>query len=167
MATIQPLSQKTLKDTIALTNTVFPWESRWGSAAWAFRFSLIHPRLSRILFLPLGIRWAHYWVAINGGKTVLGVTGLYRPHKDTEAYWLGWTCVAPEARGQRIGSQLLDFAIEQTKKAGVSYLRLYTWDGEEATVARQLYERRGFQLTHTEKLEEYSLLYYELPLVVG
>ncbi|OLP17877.1 hypothetical protein BST81_12520 [Leptolyngbya sp. 'hensonii'] len=168
MLAIYPLSPATLGSAIDLTKRVFDrpgfWWEQPGFVLW---LSLRRNFVARSIFRLLGMGEARYWVVADETGLVLGVTGLYTYLNDPDACWLGWTCVDPEARSRRIGSQLVDFAIAQSQSTGRSYLRLYTWDGEEAAVARHLYQRRGFQLTRTEKLESYSLLYYELPVQQG
>lgn len=56
--------------------------------------------------------------------------------------------VHPEARGQRIGQQLLAQAILESRAAGASRLRLTVLKANE--VARRIYEQFGFQLSEKD-----------------
>ncbi len=108
----------------------------------------------------------NFWGAIDSETgQLLGTTGLYACTYDVaEAVWLAWFCVAPEARRQGTGSRLLDFSIEQAKRAGRSYLRLYTWDRSDAAAAQILYESRGLKIVCKKWRLFYTTLYRELLL---
>ncbi|QIR35486.1 GNAT family N-acetyltransferase [Tolypothrix sp. PCC 7910] len=168
MIEIQPLSKETLTAAIDLANKVFQYQRWWEKASWAFKLSLMHGYLPKLLLGFLGISWCRYWVAVNSQADVLGVTGLYTQRGDAETYWLGWTCVNPEARGQGIGAKLVDFAINQAKNDGANDLKLYTSDLPSNAIARQLYERRGFELVQQvpqqRQQRTFNILYYQLPL---
>ncbi|BAY30190.1 hypothetical protein NIES2107_20340 [Nostoc carneum NIES-2107] len=168
MIEIKPLSKETLTATIDLANQVFPYLRWWEQASWNFQLSLMPGYLPKLLLGLLGISWCRYWVAVNSQAEVLGVTGLYSQRGDAETYWLGWTCVNPEARGQGIGAKLVDFAINQAKNSGANNLKLYTSDLPSNAIALQLYERRGFKLVQQvpkkHKQMTFNILYYQLPL---
>ncbi|MDX2100028.1 MAG: GNAT family N-acetyltransferase [Leptolyngbyaceae cyanobacterium bins.59] len=165
MITLEPLSPDTIGEAIRLTDRVFDYPAFWWEKpSFVLWLSLNNGFIAKTIYRFLGVEWATYWVARDEEGAVVGITGLYTYLKEPEAYWLGWTCVDPQVRGRKIGSGLVDFAIAQTREAGKAYLRLYTWDDEAATVARQLYERRGFHLTRTEDLKTYRVLYYDLAL---
>jgi GNAT superfamily N-acetyltransferase len=51
--------------------------------------------------------------------------------------------VAPHERGQGIGKQLLAFSLEEARKTGLPYLRLYTGDDPIEREAQRLYESFG------------------------
>ncbi|MHC4517723.1 MAG: GNAT family N-acetyltransferase [Planctomycetota bacterium] len=109
------------------------------------------------------------WGAIDSETgTLLGTTGLYVcTHDATEAVWLAWFCVAPEARRQGIGSQLLDFSIAQAKRTGRQYLRLYTSDRPVEAAAQILYESRGLKIVRKKRRLFYTTIYRERPLDRG
>jgi ribosomal protein S18 acetylase RimI-like enzyme len=78
---------------------------------------------------------------------VLGVIGLYARTEDRhEANWLGWFCVAPEARGLRLGQHLLDHAVAEARTTGRRLLRLYTSSDPNEDAAQIVYERNGFRV---------------------
>lgn len=166
---IEPLSEHTLPATIALTDLVFLYQRWWERASWAFSLSLMSGFVPRLLLRLIAVENCRYWVAIDSQTGVVGVTGLYQTPKDKhEAYWLGWTCVDPQTRGQGVGKQLIEFAIEQAKSSGISYLRLYTSDLPDYAIAVKLYERRGFELTNQVKENyqhrSFNILHYQLKL---
>ncbi|MHC5822627.1 MAG: GNAT family N-acetyltransferase [Nostoc sp.] len=168
MIEIKPLSKPTLTAAIDLADKVFQYQRWWEKASWIFQLSLMHSYFPKLLLGLLGISWCRYWVAVNSQADVLGITGLYTRSGNSETYWLGWTCVNPEARGQGIGAKLVDFAISQAKNSRANYLKLYTSDLPDYAIARQLYERRGFELVQEvlqkHKQTTFNILYYQLPL---
>ncbi|BAZ08823.1 hypothetical protein NIES4071_06290 [Calothrix sp. NIES-4071] len=168
MIEIKPLSKQTLTAAIKLADEVFQYQRWWTKASWAFQLSLMHGYFPKLLFRLKGISWCRYWVAVDSQANVLGITGLYTKSEDSKTYWLGWTCVKPEARGERIGSKLVDFAISQAQNSGANYLKLWTSDRRVYAIARQLYERRGFslfqQVPKKRKKMNFNILYYQLKL---
>jgi len=165
---IEPLSYKTLEAAIDLVNEIFPHQNLFEKASLTFRFSLQNSIISQLAFSVIGITEAHYWVAIDeDSRQVIGTTGLYCYKKDlNEAYWLGWTCVAPEARGQGIGGKLVDFCIAKARTAGKQFLRLYTSNHPNQAIAQILYEKRGFYLVGDSPIRgtQFKKLYCELEL---
>ena len=107
-----------------------------------------------------------FWGAIDRQTgTLLGTTGLYQyTHDATEAVWLAWFCVAPEVRRRGIGSQLLDFSIEQAKRTGLQVLRLYTSDRPNEAAAQVLYESRGLKIAAKKWRPLHTIIYRELRL---
>ncbi len=107
-----------------------------------------------------------FWGAIDRQTgRLLGTTGLYECTCDaTEAVWLAWFCVEPEARRSGIGSQLLDFSIEQAKRTERQYLRLYTSDRSTEAAAQLLYESRGLKTVERKRRLFYSIIYRQLRL---
>jgi len=84
-----------------------------------------------------------FWGAIDPQTgALLGITGLY----------------------QGIGSRLLDFSIEQAKRTGRKYLRLYTSDMSNEAAAQILYESRGLEIVARKWRLFYTVIYRELRL---
>jgi GNAT superfamily N-acetyltransferase len=106
------------------------------------------------------------WGAFDGETgTLLGTTGLYScTHDAEEAVWLAWFCVAPEARRQGLGSRLLDFSIDQARRTGRKYLRLYTSNRQNETAAQILYESRGLRIVGKKRRLFDTTIYRELAL---
>jgi GNAT superfamily N-acetyltransferase len=163
---IEPLSQTTLPQAIAVADQVFPNQGLTEKAGYFFRLSLISGWWPRLILRSVNIIEAGYWVAVEDDK-VLGTTGLYGYNQDFhEAYWLGWTCVSPEARGRGIGSKLVDYAIAKAQQSDKSFLRLYTSTHPNEAVAQTLYENRGLKVIGEKALwgSPYKRIYRELKL---
>jgi GNAT superfamily N-acetyltransferase len=92
-----------------------------------------------------------YWVAADEAQSVIGITGLYADRNDSTFIWLGWYGVNPVNRKQGIGSMLLQFAIDEAMRRGVSTLKLYTSSDPNEQAAHQLYKKFGFQQTGIDK----------------
>ena len=122
------------------------------------------------------VRWVTAWAGVaefldlwgafdEETGTLLGTTGLYAcTHDAAEAVWLAWFCVAPEARRQGIGSQLLDFSIAEARRTGRRYLRLYTSNRSNEAAAQVLYESRGLKVVKKKWRLIYTTIYRELAL---
>ena len=96
---------------------------------------------------------------------MLGTVGHYRLVQDyREALWLSWFCVAPEARGKGIGKRLLDHAINEARRKGAWYLRLYTGSDPDEARAQLLYESRGLREVRRVRRIGYQKIYRELDL---
>lgn len=80
------------------------------------------------------------WLA---AKNAPNITIDKEAHEDE--YYVDTICVAPEARGKGIGTLLLQFAIDQTKKRGFNKLSLNVETKKEQAI--RLYERTGFVIT--------------------
>jgi GNAT superfamily N-acetyltransferase len=163
---LHPLTPGTLQSAIRLANQVFPRQPWRERASIALRLSLHCGPTVRLALRLCGIVDAHYWVAINDQGAVIGLTGLYRYRQDAaDAQWLGWTCVAPAARGLGLGSRLVDHSIDRARRAGFRVLRLYTSTHPDEATAQVLYQRRGFRLMHEHQgTGAHHIRYLELVL---
>jgi len=106
------------------------------------------------------------WGAVDQqtGRLV-GTTGLYAYTRDAaETVWLAWFCVDPEMRRRGIGSRLLDFTIQEARRTGRQYLRLYTSDRPNEAAAQLLYESRGLEVVARKKRLFQTIIYRELRL---
>ncbi|MDV2682898.1 GNAT family N-acetyltransferase [Alkalihalophilus lindianensis] len=68
--------------------------------------------------------------------------------KDEETAQLGLFLVEPTLRGAGYGQQLIEVAINFSKKVG--FKRMILWTNSELTSARKLYERNRFTLKTTQ-----------------
>jgi len=84
------------------------------------------------------------WVAIDGA-TVVGFIAVKLTVEDSmgEIYMVA---VDPEAQGRGIGSQLIEFALNWMKQAGMSVVMVETGDDPGHAPARHTYEKLGFRL---------------------
>lgn len=168
---IEPLSYKTLNRAIDLVNKIFPYQRSHlrENASITLTGSLDrNSLLYKFIFDFMKITDVNYWVAVDdSGSKVIGITGLYSYLEDgEEAYWLGYTCVDSENRGQGIGRELIDLAIEKAREAGKKFLRAYTSNNPEQATAQILYEKKGFRITGEENIPPSNLkiIYRELEL---
>ncbi len=88
------------------------------------------------------------WLAIDSGRSVGSVAIDASAAREHGAH-LRWFIVADEARGQGVGSRLLDAAIAFCRAQGYGKVVLWTFD--ELHAARHLYEKHGFRLEHTQR----------------
>lgn len=103
------------------------------------------------------------YVALDGEELV-GIPGLYGLKEDADvAFWLGWFCVDSMHRGKGVGDLLLEYTIEEARKKGAKYLRLYTSTRPEEMAAQKLYEKKGFKLMkrNSKKDGQYKIVYRE------
>ena len=142
---IADLTKRNLEQAVNLVEKIFPSEYEEEAGKDELPASL-NPELYRDYLEKTGITWARYWVAEENGK-VIGNIGIYTYNDDEdEADWLGWFCVDEDFRNNGIGTKLLLFAIEEAKKRGKDYLRLYTTDDEDELDSHRLYEKYGFKV---------------------
>ena len=163
---IEHLERKRLREARRLVWRCFPRQTvleRLSFLAIANR----HFPSMRLMMRVAGVSdFLDFWGAIDPGTgRLLGTTGLYQYTCDArEAVWLAWFCVEPEVRRRGIGSRLLDFSIEEARRTGLEYLRLYTSDMPSGAAAQVLYESRGLRVTGRKRRLSYSVVYRELRL---
>ena len=165
MIKIESLTSGTLKETINLVDKVFLDQGEEPAIS-CFLASL-NPEEYKDFLFKIHVSELRYWVAINGLEKVLGTIGLYCYEFDKDkAFWLGWFCVDPNARKKGIGSQLLQFSINEAKRLRKKFLRLYTSTDPNELDSHRLYEKHGFKLVKEEPLLDAGLktLYYQLEL---
>ncbi|MEO7538763.1 MAG: GNAT family N-acetyltransferase [Pyrinomonadaceae bacterium] len=100
-------------------------------------------------------RKGFYVVAEDAGKIMgaLMVTYEWSDWRNSWFWWIQSVYILPEARGQRIYSQLYDFVKAQTVKDGnVCGIRLYV--ETENAHAQRVYEKVGMHASHYLMYEE-------------
>ena len=103
-----------------------------------------------------------YYVAVDHNNHICGTTGFYSNKEDEdEAIWLSWFCVGPAYRGRGIAKQLIEFSIEEAKRRGYKYFRLYTSNDPGEVNAQFLYEKYGFKITGEEQKNGHTIFYRE------
>ena len=86
----------------------------------------------------------HLWVA-EEGTTPVGSIAIVKTEQTVAQ--LRWFLIEPQARGVGLGKKLLQEAIAFCKRK--NYQKIILWTLSNLNVARQLYERSGFQvITH-------------------
>lgn len=163
---IEPMTEKVLNEVVSLVATVFPPEYEEEPGTLELPASL-NPDAYQDFLKKTQMSNLKYWVAIDSGK-VVGVVGLYCYEEDKkDAVWLGWYCVDRVARKRSTGTELLLFAIEEARKQGKKFLRLYTTTDPAERDAQRIFRRHGFHLIKEGPWEgdpELTKLYYELKL---
>ncbi len=166
MAQIEKMGRETLQAATQLVLSCFPDEGEDEDPTTELAASLDQKGF-QVFLEKLEVSDPQYWVVMEADK-ILGIIGLYTDTQDEpEAVWLGWFCVSPEARGKGIGSELLEFAINEARCRGKKFLRLYTSTSPLERAAHRLYEAKGFILIKKEPWPGDSTiekLYYELDL---
>jgi GNAT superfamily N-acetyltransferase len=144
--TIEPFSESRRGQAIALVDRVFPSQSLME------RLSLrLFATPQQWLLKLAGFSDGRFWLAVRDDD-VVGTVGLYRRREDrSDALWLGWFCVAPEARGEGVGGRLLALAKGEARAADVNYLRLYTSTDPNERAAQDTYERAGLEVVRREQ----------------
>ncbi len=110
---------------------------------------------------------AKYLVARDDSGRVLGSIGLYTlPTDERDSVWMGWYAVAKHARGQKVGSALLEASIADAKSRGARYLKLYTSDFPAEASAGKVYDKRGFTMfaTAPHPVAPYTYQFFQLDL---
>lgn len=145
MANIVALTKEWLEETIALADKIFPPEFEEEPAKDEIPASLFPEQYREYLAKTEIKPGLKYWVAADNGK-VIGLIGLYNYEFDPDdLVWLGWFLVDPSARKKGIGNRLLLFAIEEAKKRGKKFLKLYSTDDSAELDSHRLYEKYGFR----------------------
>lgn len=161
---IEPLSYETLDEAIELANMVFPNQGN-EPAELCFKGSLNKEEHADFLN-KIEVQDLRYWVA-KKQKKVIGISGIYEYWKDMgEASWVGWFCVDPEQRGEGIGTSLLNTVLEEAKKTGKEYLRVYTSTEPNQKTANKMYDKLSFVIFKREDVNwsDYTILYRQLKL---
>lgn len=148
-----PLEIKYLAQASHLANAIFPSEKILPSEM--FEASLNKEKFKNFIKLEKDIKTLEYFLALDHKENVLGTSGLYSLKTDEkDSYWLGWYCVDEKYRGRGVGKLLLDIAINEAKKRGKRFLKLYTSTNPLEAKAQEIYEKNGFYITDQERVKE-------------
>ena len=168
MIQIRPLTQSDLEEASAMADLVFGEQE--SSPRNGYEASYNPDALSRLNSRNENkFRWFKYWVAVDDvTEKIIGTTGIYEEVSDSaDACWLGWFCVDADYRRLGIGKQLLVFSMNEAKKLGKKYLRLFTTTNPRSDGAQALYDAVGFRIMTekgTEPDGEFELFYREAQL---
>lgn len=95
--------------------------------------------------------WERAWIAeVNGEKA----GSVFVVRKSKTVAQLRLLILTPQARGLGLGARLTDEVIAFARSKG--YKKLVLWTNQCLTVARTIYAKRGFTLTHSETHEGYG-----------
>jgi len=109
-----------------------------------------------------------YWIATSKDDgSIAGCIGL-NPSTEEKAVWLTAFSVASSFRGQGLGKELLQLAIQfassEALKYGWATIKLVTLDRME--VAKAMYSKVGFDTKSTTKTNFYKVYHMEQPLPI-
>jgi GNAT superfamily N-acetyltransferase len=163
---IEHLERNRLSDARKLVWLCFPRQTFFERLSFLAIANHRSPDMRRIMAWVGVADFLDFWGAIDQQTgTLLGTTGLYQYTCDAmEAVWLAWFCVHPDVRRKGIGSRLLDFSIEEAKRTGLQYLRLYTSDRPVEAAAQILYQSRGLEVTSKKWRPFHTIIYRQLRL---
>jgi len=150
---IEQLSDKGLKDAIALIERVFDskpsdidYPGKW------LPLSLKESIKERVDSLNICTYLKYYLGIDEETEEIIGIIGIYSLEVDeNDSDWVAWYCVDNKFKGKGYGSKLLDFVINLSRKRGKKYLKLYTSYNTDIEKAMVLYKKRGFHITKEEK----------------
>ncbi len=108
-----------------------------------------------------GVTYLRYFVGLDEKTNkLIGTTGIYFSQKDSkDSAWLSWLCVDAEFRGKGYGTELLNFAINLSKKKRKRFIKLYTSHKTNINRAMKMYKKRGFKIVKIEKNSEERVIY--------
>jgi GNAT superfamily N-acetyltransferase len=95
-----------------------------------------------------------FWVALLGGR-VEGSIAIDGIHAESEGAHLRWFILSDALRGQGIGHQLINAAIDFCRTKG--YKRIYLWSFEGLDAARHLYDKVGFRLVEQQRGSQWGV----------
>lgn len=151
--TIEELSASRLEEAIALVDKVFPPALQGSEKA---REGL-SASLDREKYSEQIKSWGigdvlKYYVAVKDNK-VIAISGVYTYRQDeNEAAWIGWTCSDPEKR-MGAGRLVVNHVIEEIRKMGKDYARLYTTDSEIVRSGRKMWDELKFVVYHEKPFD--------------
>ncbi len=93
------------------------------------------------------------WIAENAA-TGQRIGAVFVVRKSKRVAKLRMLILTPEARGQGLGARLTDECIDFAKAKG--YRHMVLWTNSCLTVARAIYAKRGFTLTHSEPYQGFG-----------
>ncbi len=171
---LELLTRETLQSAIVLANSVFPQCRDLPESPEIEYRATIDPTTYREAMTALGLDSQEHWV-LKKRQSVVGLTGLqHKTLDEPEVAWLGWFCLDPTQRGQKLGKRFLEWTISTARLKGYTVLRLHTTDLPSQSKAQVLYEKLGFRVIDPRDLDprvlyngaatHYGQIYREKPL---
>ena len=95
-----------------------------------------------------------FWTALMGGRVEasIAIDGI---HAEKEGAHLRWFILSDALRGQGIGYQLINAAIDFCRSNG--YKGIYLWSFEGLDAARHLYDKIGFRLVEQRRGSQWGV----------
>ncbi len=159
----EPLSYDRLQEALVLVKEVFPDHA--SHVEEVYNVSLRNDKSEEYWNTR---KILEYWVVIDSTSSeVVAVTGLYQLVKHSlDEIWMGWYCVSPKMRGRGIGKKTLEWTIDEARKRGYKYFRLWTTDDPNEAAAQKLYDSAGVNIYQQELDKESgdTIFYRELKL---
>jgi GNAT superfamily N-acetyltransferase len=95
-----------------------------------------------------------FWTALvrNRIEGSIAIDGL---HAESKGAHLRWFIMSDALRGQGIGHQLINAAVDFSRNKG--HKRIYLWSFEGLDAARHLYEKVGFSLVEQRKGSQWGV----------
>jgi len=95
-----------------------------------------------------------FWTALLAGR-IEGSIAIDGVHAESEGAHLRWFIMSDALRGQGIGRQLINAAIDFCKNK--DYKRIYLWSFEGLDTAKLLYEKLGFRLVEQQRGTQWGI----------
>lgn len=160
---INKLNISKLKEFKKLLSTVFYYEE---TGVHKYYLSIL-PIFIQVIFRFFShVRYSKYWVALNKQKEIVGIVGIYfRSCDENEILWVSWFCVHENYRRKGIGNLMLNNVTKYAVKKNKKRLKVYTSNLKEEENAQIIYEKHGFKVVETIKMDsEYVKIYREKKL---
>ena len=141
---ILPLSENNIEEAIQLLNAVFPNDIKSNNPPELGLRASLNKEIYKTYWEQYQNVRIEYFVLVNEGGKIIGVTGLFNRSVEPETAWLAWFCIDPKERGMGYGKQLLNFTVDRAQMYGYEYLKIYT-DQAESPEAQSLYKKVGFE----------------------
>jgi GNAT superfamily N-acetyltransferase len=95
-----------------------------------------------------------FWTALLAGR-IEGSIAIDGVHAESEGAHLRWFIMSDALRGQGIGRQLINAAIDFCRNK--DYNRIYLWSFEGLDTAKLLYEKLGFRLVEQQRGTQWGI----------
>ena len=119
-------------------------EADWAIRAFDFYFSCQKNKIDS----------AREYYAAWCDEILCGLAGLHHYRwGPPDNVWLSWFAVHPRYQRQGLGSELINYIMDIANRQGYKKMLIETYSSEEFAVARNFYQRHGFE--QTGKIERY------------
>lgn len=159
----EPLSYERLPEALELIKIAFP--DNFSHVAEVYNISLKNDKKDPYWETRMILE---YWTVIDSETDrVVALTGFYQlTEHSKDEIWLGWFCVDPLERGKGIGRKTLQWTIDEARKRGYAFFRLWTTTSPDEEIAQKLYDSVGLNIYKEEPDEKsgYTKMFREIRL---